>query len=325
MVISSGPGPRATNSTFCPPGTLPRAAGPSSPTATTRGVGPEHHQVGVAHVDRSWPWPTLQRSARRLDLGPPHVDRHPRGRRAARRGGCVTVRGPGGGGDHEGGPATTSPASSAAWARQRIPLPLISASLPSALRSSMVSVGPIGVGRPGGPDEPVGADPAVAVAQRPAPGRRRSAWRPSRSSRTRKSLPSPWCLVTREGGHGRLQSPSRAGTTASGFSAAPYHRDAGVAPEPHPLAAGEGLASGATRLGHGRRQRHPVFEVGQHLPVAERLAGGARQPPGPGRQAGRPRPPARRPPWPRSAASMRPADDAAGQPQAGHAGTGSAG
>ena len=118
------------------------------------------------------------------------------------------------------------------------------------------------------------------------PARRPAAWTPSRSSRTRKSLPIPWCLAARDGrggGHGWLQSPSRAGSTASGFSSRPEPGDPRVAPQPHPLAAGE-RPGPADRLVEGVGQRHAVLEVGQHLPVAEGLAGGARQPVRAGRQ-----------------------------------------
>ena len=79
-----------------------------------------------------------------------------------------------------------------------MPLPLISARLPSALRSSMAKrrrpSSPV-VGRD--PDEPVGADAPVAVAHARRRCPRRSAGRRRRSSRTRKSLPRPWCLVRR--------------------------------------------------------------------------------------------------------------------------------
>ena len=97
------------------------------------------------------------------------------------------------------------------------------------------------------------------------------------SSTTRKSLARPWCLVS------CTRSVSQAGRRGSegivpGFDPV----EAGVAAEPPLLAAGE--APGAA---HGRAiasSRVTPGQVGQQLPVAEGLAGGAGQPAGPGGQ-----------------------------------------
>ena len=195
----------------------------------------------------------------------------------------------------------TSPASSAAWARQRMPLPLISARLPSALHSSNDQRRPArragaraAVRRGSAPSAP-DAPAAVAHARGPARPSTGASTVPS-SSRTRKSLPRPWCLASVQDGHGWLQSPSRAGSTASGFSAAPnqvmrgsrrHHtrwrrakrrvRPHGLRPAPRPAAPRSS-------------------QVGQHLAVAEGLAGGAGQARRAGRQASAPRRPARPPP-----------------------------
>ena len=79
-----------------------------------------------------------------------------------------------------------------AWARQRMPLPLISAREPSRVEEHHREVGVV---RPAGgaQQQAVGADAGAAVAQRARPGRASAAW----SSRTRKSLPRPWCLERR--------------------------------------------------------------------------------------------------------------------------------
>ena len=80
-----------------------------------------------------------------------------------------------------------------------MPLPLISARPPSALNSCHRDVGGARRRRRPGRDveQPVGADYRDAdhtAARATAPS---TAWAPSRSSSTRKSLPRPWCLVRR--------------------------------------------------------------------------------------------------------------------------------
>ena len=129
------------------------------------------------------------------DLGLAHLDAHPLGRRAgARRAGGPTRR-PAVGGDLRGSAAATTPAWKTAWARQRMPLPLISADRAVGVEQLHRDVGPVGAG----------AWPAAGRRRRSRCGGRRArrrppaptGWVPSRSSRTRKSLPRPWCLVRR--------------------------------------------------------------------------------------------------------------------------------
>ena len=152
--------------------------------------------------------------------------------------------------------------------------------------------------RPGSPDDQaVGADAAVAVARRRAARSlvdRRSV--ASRSSRTRKSLPSPWCLVSRMrapcarvGSTRRLggRPSTRPATSASGSSAgASTQRDARVAPEPPLLAAGEAAGAGArrasTRLVQAARRRR-----GGRAAPCSRAPGGPCATARPGRRARR--------------------------------------
>ena len=286
MVISSGPGPEGDELDVEPAGTLALELRAEPSTSTVAGSGPRTTRWGLPMSTRSWPWPTLQRSGVAVDLGQAHLDRWPSHRRAARSADTVDRPRPGGGQrPRTAGRGGTSPASSAAWARQRMPLPLISASLPSALRSSkQQGVGPRRHRRAGRPDQPVGADAPVAVAHGAGqPGVDRRGRRRGRAGRgSRCPGRGTWSSV-RDVVMVRLQSPSRAGTTASGFSAAPIPGDPGVPPPPHPLAAGEGPGA-PHRLGRAPPPGAPVLEVGEHLPVAEGLAGGAGQPAGPGRQ-----------------------------------------
>src|SRR5262245_22234536 len=182
-----------------------------------------------------------------------------------------------------------------AWPRQRMPLPLISAADPSALRSSMRT-------RPG--------DPTVGVARMmpsaPTPEWRShrvramsgsSGWDASGSSRIRKSLPRPWCLVRRMS---PASLPDRAAPD-SRLSPRPHPlgqcreqglrtgvgvepRDARVPPEPRALPAGE--PAGAPDRQLDRLVQVPVAgEVVDQLGVPERLARGARHAPGLGEQA----------------------------------------
>ena len=78
-----------------------------------------------------------------------------------------------------------------AWTRQRMPLPLISARLPSALQQLHRDVGAVAARCSA--EQPVGADAAVAVAQRARQRRRRRGCRRGRRGRGSR-CPSPWCL-----------------------------------------------------------------------------------------------------------------------------------
>ena len=203
-------------------------------------------------------------------------------------------------------PAGTNPASTAACTRQRIPLPLISATPPSALRRSIANTA--------GPVPPMARTTPSAPMPRWRSHRARtsaadSGRRSSGSSSTRKSLPAPWCLVRRSSPPSvhRPQSPISLSPSAPRVTAAGSGRarvrvdhirsppvphleelgqeissriepgDARVAPEPRPLPAGEGPGP-AGGLVHRLVQGHPLLHVRQQFSVSERLAGGARQP-----------------------------------------------
>src|SRR5436190_19003891 len=151
-----------------------------------------------------------------------------------------------------------------------MPLPLISATEPSAFRSSMVMSAP--------------SVPAVArrSPSAPSPVRRwqsatassgDTGWVPSRSRSTRKSLPRPWCLVRRmrSRAYGCAQRVHEEVPGAVGGGLQPS--DAGIASEPCPLAAGEaaGAADGEV---HGLVEGEDAVQVLEELLVAERLTRG---------------------------------------------------
>src|ERR671916_251562 len=189
------------------------------------------------------------------------------------------------------------PPSSMAWARQRMPLPLISAGEPSALRNSIRAR----AGAPGSAGEARSRPSAPTPVCRSHKARATPAsmgWEASVSSTTRKSLPNPWCLVRRmsptvcptavevrhafallhprvlpgDRRHQRRQQRGRVGPRLQPV-------DAGVAPEPRPLPAGEAPGAPDRQLERVVEGRLPL-EVGDELAVAERLAGGSRQAPG---------------------------------------------
>ena len=141
MVISSGPGPRATNSTFRPPGIAGLERRPELAHVDARrgrDRGPPgggcrcRRELAVAHVAA-----LTVAAVAATDLGLAHLDARPGpGRTSPGRSDGHGPQAGRGRAPRTAGPPSTSPASRAAWARQRMPLPLISASLPSALRSS---------------------------------------------------------------------------------------------------------------------------------------------------------------------------------------------
>ena len=218
----------------------------------------------------------------------------------------------------------TRPASTAAWARQRMPLPLISASPPSALCSCMERSQP---SRPG---------PTRMIPSAPMP-RRRSASRrtwatenrmaSSGSSTTRKSLPAPSCLVACTTPFSQVASLSRARRSAcsssSWASAALVAQVMRGSRRNHEAWRRANWRVRRTASSTQPVQRHAVLQVRQDLAVAQRLARRARQSPGAGRPAPAPRPPGRpraSPPSaprcagrsPRAAARARPGGTAAG-------------
>ena len=163
--------------------------------------------------------------------------------------------------------------------------------------------------------------PGAPVAERDGQLGARPGAAPSRSSRTRKSLPRPWCLVRRmRGGQPTSRRPAvvhEDGCERRSRGVGVEPGDPGVAAEPGPLAAGEapGAADGQVeRLVQGRRS---PAQVGEQLPVAEGLArrcatmpcGSAAQARGPRRGS---RPPAAR----RSGASIRSASIVGGRSRA---------
>ena len=173
-----------------------------------------------------------------------------------------------------------------------MPLPLISAREPSALRSSIrtraSAVGSAGVARmtPSAPMPVCRSHRARATAAS-------SGWEASGSSTTRKSLPRPWCLVRRmsgislpDGERRACPFPPRRPPPPPRRSRASQQRrrvgdrlepaDPGIAAEPRRLTSGE--APGPTdRQVERLVERHPVGDVRRQLAVAEGLPGRARQ------------------------------------------------
>ena len=123
-----------------------------------------------------------------------------------------------------------------AWARQRMPLPLISAIEPSALtrRHDQVGAGRCRGGptsRPSAPDAVVAvAPPLGALDPRRAVARHRA----SSVRRTRKSLPRPWCLVRRN----VMRPTSLAAPPPIADPDSPAHRrtSCGIGPDPSQIA-----------------------------------------------------------------------------------------
>ena len=172
-----------------------------------------------------------------------------------------------------------------AWARQRMPLPLISARLPSALNSAMprsASVAAAASGRRSGRRRRCPAVGRTSAGQHLPRAAGRSGWS---SNTTRKSLPRPWCFVsfTRTG---RASSSRTSSAAVEVVVAGDRHpADAGVAAEPALLAHGEPPGAGDGG-GDGLVQRALAVEVGEQLLVAEGLARGAGQRLGPGGERG---------------------------------------
>ena len=152
-----------------------------------------------------------------------------------------------------------------------MPLPLISASPPSALRSTIVQSAPSAPGRsvirPSAPMPRWRSQSARATAAPAGPA-------PSRATTTRKSFPVPWSFETL---HHGLHLARSAGSSGARIVGGAEPGDAGVAPEPHPLAAGErpGAARRSSRT--PRRGRRGRSRCAQELLVADGLAGRPRE------------------------------------------------
>ena len=234
-----------------------------------------------------------QPSGASIALDRAHVDAAPRSCRGRRSGSSVDdARRPA---SVRIADASTSPRPrrASAWAKQRMPLPLISAgcrrrcTAPSARSHALRRAGGPPTSRPSAPMPRRRSHSAGrAPAGRRACGGRRTA--------TRKSLPSPWCLVRCM----RDESPSRLSTSANGLACSvdvdpAYPR---VAAEPPLLAHGELAGAGDGERRRPRRASTSPREVGEQLLVAERLAGRARQRPR-SRRARRPRRRSPRPAW----------------------------
>src|SRR5918997_1487417 len=189
-------------------------------------------------------------------------------------------------------PCPGQPPSTSAWARQRMPLPLISAREPSALRSSIRAR----AGEPGSAGDArsrPSAPTPVWRSHRARASPESMGWEASVSSTTRKSLPNPWCLVRRmsptvcptavEVGHAfALVRRGHLGEQGRQQRARIVRRlqppDAGVASEPRPLPTGEPPGAPDGQLEALVEGRLPL-EVTDQLAVAQGLAGGAGQPP----------------------------------------------
>ncbi len=166
------------------------------------------------------------------------------------------------------------PASAAAQARPRMPLPLISAMPPSALCSVMVGVGAIR--SRGEQDQAVGPDPGVPVAQGAGqPGRHRGGV--TVEHRPHEEVVAGGVeLGEGDAIHHRQHSRSAGARSVRIRRGAPPG-DAGVPPEPPDLAAGElAGAQGGGRPGRVHR-RLGTLDDGERLPVADGLGGGARE------------------------------------------------
>ena len=201
--------------------------------------------------------------------------------------------------------ASTRPASTAAWARQRMPFPLISAALPSAFRSSMArSAPPVPPARPGSPRRRRRRTGGrTGRAPRPASSGRRVVdvhqdqevvagpvvlGQMERSDRRVAAGSSCWRTVSHRG-PSRGTAPQRAATIGHrvviGLRTTRYGDRGGT----RPSGAGRRRGCGRTASVDGVGQRHALLEVGEELAVAEGLAGGPRQAPGAGGQASAPR------------------------------------
>src|SRR4051794_33920918 len=162
-----------------------------------------------------------------------------------------------------------------------MPLPLISARPPSALYSAIVtsaSVAAVTWSRPSAPTPRCRSHTARA-------NDGVTGVTPSRSSKTRKSLPRPWCLVRcmrRSSLPADDPFQCRQYLQRVAFGVEPL--DSGVSPEPRPLATGE-LAGTTDRGIDGVVEVTPLRHVLEQFAVAESLRGGARQPIGARREA----------------------------------------
>ena len=130
----------------------------------------------------------------------PHVDAgHDRARVGA--GAEGRPREAGVGGDDHRRPRSRPSARAQAWTRQRMPLPLISARLPSALKSAMPTSAPwppLGMSASWPTSRPSAPMPRRRshTCRRTTPRSPRPGGEPLVVEQTRKSLPRPWCLVS---------------------------------------------------------------------------------------------------------------------------------
>ena len=184
------PGSTEMNSTLIPPGCTSWSRLPTPATSTPAGSGPRRTRWGLPmstwRARRSancWGW-SGPRTASPMSTAA-------RAEPGVSPGTYSTVRIPARVDTVNTG-GVTRPASTAAWARHRMPLPLISAPPPSALRRSMA--------RSASPE----AGWTRMTPSAPTPNLRSHRARTNSGSRdresststsTRKSLPAPWCLV----------------------------------------------------------------------------------------------------------------------------------
>ena len=168
-----------------------------------------------------------------------------------------------------------------AWAKQRMPLPLISARLPSALNSTIARRVAVR------PDSPT-SSPSAPIPRRRSHTRRASAGRSSTCgwNTTRKSLPSPWCLVSVSVLMRRVLPPRSVPTRRPGRRSTSTQRTRGSRRN-HRSCRTANWRVRTTICSTALVERLRAVEVGEQLLVAERLGGGPRQARRPQRRAPR--------------------------------------
>ena len=163
-----------------------------------------------------------------------------------------------------------------------MPLPLISATPPSALKRSISASAPSAPGLDH--DQAVGADAPVAVAQRGSPAQRlQPSARARRRATTTRGSRCRWRAASRGGRRSCAPACQEGGQHRARILRGPEPRDAGVTPEPHALAAGELPGAPHHGLERGVERRLLARQVAEDLPVPDRLrarCGRARRGPG---------------------------------------------
>ncbi len=168
-------------------------------------------------------------------------------------------------------PWSPSPSRTATQARHRAPFPLISAMPPSALRSSMVQSAPSVPGRSVmSPSAPMPRWRSQTARANPAPG----AGAPSSAASDEEVVPRGVELA--EPDRHRLHNASREGATAQGLSAAASHVTLGSRRNHMRWRRAKDRVRRLMAPNASSRLLEPP-QVLEHLPVADGLAGVARQ------------------------------------------------